>query len=141
MTMNLKDELLLVTTSLGEVGIDYALCGGMAVVIHGYPRATRDIDLLIRQEDLDRARKSLASCGYDFEAGIISFDTDLPTERRVFRVTKVEGREDHLVAGRTLRVVSKLGLAKMKRVAGRPQDLADLSQLGLEETGNESGRG
>ena len=81
-----------------------------------------------------------------------------PTERRVFRLTKVEGnshmtvdlvlvnplledvwaaREKHLVEGKTLRVVSREGLGKMKRLAGRPQDLADLSQLGLEPGGGD----
>lgn len=50
--MNLKDELLLITNTLSAARIDYALCGGVAVAVHGYPRATRDIDLLIREEDL-----------------------------------------------------------------------------------------
>jgi hypothetical protein len=152
--MNLRDELFLVTDTLENARIDHAICGGMAVVVHGYPRLTRDIDLLLREEDLERARSALEKVGYTLSAGILPFDVGKSTERRVFRVTKVEGarymtldlvlvspfledvwkgRQKHLVEDRTLYVVSRAGLAKMKRAAGRPQDLADLSQLGLDD--------
>lgn len=158
--MNLKDELFLVTETLDKAGIDHALCGGIAVLIHGYPRLTRDIDILLREEDLQKARSSLEESGYTLSSGILPFDTGKPSERRVFRVTKVAGkdhmtldlvlvspfledvwlgREEHLVEDRKLRVVSLEGLAKMKRAAGRPQDLADLSQLGLENNGSRNG--
>jgi hypothetical protein len=91
--------------------------------------------------------------GYTVQSGVIPFDVGLPTERRVFRVTKIrdqqlltvalvvvnpmlqdvwDGREMHEVEGRPLHVVSRNGLAKMKRLAGRPQDRADLFHLGLE---------
>jgi hypothetical protein len=149
--MNLKDELLLIVDSLRNACVDYALCGGIAVAMHGFPRATRDIDMLIREQDLDHAQQALAKVGYDLTSGIIPFDTSQPTARRIFRVTKVEGgdfltldlilvspfledvwlsREQHVVDGRLLQVISRAGLIKMKRVAGRPQDLADLAQLG-----------
>ncbi len=148
--MNLKDELFLIVETLDRGGIEYALCGGLAVAVHGYVRATKDIDILIRTEDLTAAERALAEVGYDLTSGIIPFDTGLATERRVFRVTKVEGRdfltldlllvspflqdvwatrEEHVVEGRRLRVVSLAGLTKMKRAAGRRQDLADLDYL------------
>lgn len=151
--MNFTDELFLVADSFERNGITYALCGGVAVVIHGYPRVTRDIDLLIEEQDLDRARRALEASGYTLTSGLIPFDFGTPTERQVFRVTKVVG-EEHLtvdlvlvspylddvwkdretrdVEGRVLRVVSLAGLAKMKRAAGPPQAFADLAQLGLE---------
>jgi hypothetical protein len=153
--MNLKEELFLIVDTLDRGGVEYALCGGMAVAVYGYVRATKDIDLLIRAEDLDTAERVLAEVGYDLTSGILPFDTGLPTERRVFRVNKAEGRdfltldlilvspflqdvwatrEQHLVEGRRLQVVSLAGLTKMKRVAGRPQDLADLHYLEREDT-------
>ncbi len=156
--MNLKDELYLVTGTLERGGIEYALCGGIAVIIHGYPRSTRDIDLLIREEDLERARKALESAGYSLPSGMLPFDVGKRTERRVFRVTKAresdcmtldlmlvspfledvwKSRQKYLIDGRTLCVVSREGLAKMKRAAGRPQDRADLSQLGLDDRSTE----
>jgi hypothetical protein len=151
MAINLKDELFKIVTALGEAGLEYALCGGMAVVIHGYPRLTRDIDLLIVEKDLGRVRKVLGRLGYTLSAGIIPFDIGKPHERRIFRITKVEGEDflalDLVLANPTLIdvfqermeyelddtkvcVVSKSGLLKMKRLAGRPQDLNDISELG-----------
>lgn len=149
--MQLKDELFLVARTLEDAGIGYAVCGGLAVIIHGYPRSTRDIDLLIQAEDLERARKALERAGYAIASGWLPLDAGEPTEMRVFRLAKVEGgdcmtldlvlvtpfledvwrnRENYLVEGRPLCVVSREGLIKMKRLGGRPQDLADLSELG-----------
>lgn len=53
--MKLKEELLRIADCLERSKIDYALCGGLAVVVHGYPRMTKDIDILIRPEELDHA--------------------------------------------------------------------------------------
>ena len=52
--MDLKQELFGVVGALSRADVPYALCGGMAVVLHGYPRLTRDIDLPIagRYQDL-----------------------------------------------------------------------------------------
>lgn len=36
--MNLKDELDSLIDALRSAGIDYAVCGGMAMAIHGHPR-------------------------------------------------------------------------------------------------------
>jgi hypothetical protein len=151
--MNIQHEMFLVVDTLQSAGIDYALCGGLAVVVHGYPRLTQDIDVLIRELDLDPARAVLSSVGYSIESGMMSFEVGTVNEVRMFRVAKVEGpdymtldlvldtphlravwynRERHQLQDRTLQVVSREGLATMKRMAGRPQDLADLSQLGLE---------
>ena len=40
-------------------GVDYALIGGHAVTIHGHPRTTEDIDLLVRPEDAGRITEML----------------------------------------------------------------------------------
>jgi len=151
--MNLKEELSRILAVLKHAGIEFALCGGMAVIIHGYPRATRDIDILVREEDLESLRELLHQIGYTFVAGIIPFNVGKSTETQVFRISKVEDgdlltidlllmtpilqdvwdtREKYLVEGEVIPVVSREGLAKMKRLAGRPQDIADLAALGLE---------
>lgn len=152
--MDLQEELFRIVDTLDTEGIDYALCGGLAVIVHGHPRLTRDIDMLILPEDLDRIRDAVRPLGFSMESGILPFDQGQPTERRVFRVTKAEGhdhltldlvlvgsfldevwrrREKYKVQGRDLCVVSRDGLATMKRAAGRPQDLEDLRQLGLDD--------
>jgi hypothetical protein len=148
--MKLKDELLKITDCFERNQIDYALCGGLALSVHGYPRFTRDIDLLIRDEDLERARTSLSKIGYDLEAGIFRFQVGTSQETHLFRVSRADGAElvtlDLLLVtpileevwsdrevidleGQSLRLVSRAGLIKMKQLAGRPQDLADIEAL------------
>ena len=48
--MDILDELKAVTTTFGQEGIDYALCGGLATAVYDLPRAALDIDLLIQLE-------------------------------------------------------------------------------------------
>ena len=53
--MNLYDELLALVDVLEQNQLEYALCGGLAVGILGHPRMTKDIDLLVRAEDVSSA--------------------------------------------------------------------------------------
>lgn len=150
--MDLKSELLAVAKTLNQAAVPYALCGGMAVVLHGYPRLTRDVDLLVQTSDLDRAREALANAGFTIPAGIIPFDTGKEYERKVFRLSKRIGaelltvdlfllpcflqdvwddREAYDVEGVPIEVVSRDGLLRMKRIAGRRQDLSDIEHLEL----------
>lgn len=58
------------TQALDAAGIAYAVIGGnavaswVAVVDPGATRATKDVDLLLRRDDLDRAEKALSSVGF-----------------------------------------------------------------------------
>ncbi len=56
-------EFLNVLRVLNEYDVDYILIGGVAVVIHGYERLTRDIDLFLRDEqsNIEKLRKALSS--------------------------------------------------------------------------------
>ena len=147
--MNLKRELLGVVKALGDSSVPYALCGGMAVVLHGYPRLTRDIDMLIRPEDLDTARVALAASGFTIAAGIIPFDVGRPHERQVYRVSKAigaelltvdllllphfleevwQGRETYEVEGSLVHVVSRAGLITPEQMKARSRGVsADMS--------------
>ena len=49
---------------LADEGIDYAVIGGMALVLHGYARLTVDVDLLMTPEGLARFDECLAGRGY-----------------------------------------------------------------------------
>ncbi len=150
MSLNLKTETERVVDALQRAGVDFAICGGIAVTIHGAPRFTRDIDLLIRAEDEARAVAAVAPAGFDLPADPMVFDASGPSERRILRVSKAEGPDlltlDLIVAspsfddvwdsrvlveweGRRVPVVSVEGLIKMKRVAARPQDLVDIGNL------------
>ena len=146
-------DLRRVVDALHSNGVEYALCGGMAVNIHGHVRSTTDIDFVIATKDRDRALDVLRGLGYRFVAGPIPFDSGTSRERILHRASRAEGddlltidlllvtpvlediwasREAFDWDGRKVTVVSLAGLAKMKRMAGRHQDLADLEGLGLE---------
>jgi hypothetical protein len=152
MALDLIAELEGLIAAFDRERIDYAICGGIALGIHGYPRATMDIDLLVQSADLERAIASARACGFDIPARKIIFGLRTNTPREVHRVSKLDeptGRMmpcDIMVVAheyeevwktrerlqwndREVRVVSRAGLATMKRIAGRPQDLADLAKL------------
>ncbi len=54
-----------ITQRLEELGIPYAVVGGMAMFIHGYRRFTEDVDLLVTREGLGEIhRHQLEGLGY-----------------------------------------------------------------------------
>lgn len=103
MPLDLADELAQLTRSLGAAGIEYALCGGLAMAVHGAPRATVDIDFIV-----------------------LAFDLIVVTPR-------VEGawRSRRRVewAGGELSVVSRQGLVALKEIRSSAQDVADIERL------------
>lgn len=146
MALDLYEELTRVTRTLEQEGVDYALCGALALAVHGVPRATTDLDLLVREQDVDRVTACVAPLGFRFEAHPMRFDDGM----RIRRISKIEGAEtitldlllvdDNLEAvwrgrerlevdGRDLWVVAREGLIQMKVWAGRPRDLADVRRL------------
>jgi hypothetical protein len=57
------DDLVLLAQALAAFGVEYALIGGTAMAVHGFSRATKDIDLLLPVSADNNARllKALAS--------------------------------------------------------------------------------
>lgn len=152
--MDLYEELLGLIEVLSNSKIDYALCGGIAVAFYGYPRFTRDIDLLIQREKLDDVLALVKKRGFTIEAGVIPIVGKAKEKTEIFRISKVDGsdlltldlvlvspgledvwddREFFEWLGRKIVVVSREGLMKMKRISGRGQDLLDLKMLGMNE--------
>jgi len=148
--VNLVDELHGIASALVTAGVRHAVCGGVAVTVHGATRSTKDIDVLVEPADLHRAIEAVRPLGYAFAALPMIFDEGTERERHVQRVSKIVAGEhlvlDFLMAeasfsgfldGRTeltlpegpLVVVSRDVLLRMKRLAGRPQDLADIEKL------------
>jgi len=147
--LTLESELRELVQRFNEAKIEYALCGGMAVALHGYPRFTKDIDFLVPSEFLNRAIEVAAKAGFLDDSGRISFpDFD------VYRILKIEGSEyrilDLLVPksldtlawkqrqwfdwnGLPICSVSRVGLIEMKLAAGRDIDRIDIKQLGYTE--------
>jgi predicted nucleotidyltransferase len=48
--------------------VPYVLIGGIASSVHGRPRATDDIDVLVDPRDADRALETLGAAGFETEA-------------------------------------------------------------------------
>jgi hypothetical protein len=55
--------------NLKKVGVPYAIMGGMAVNAHGAERTTRDVDVLLTAEGLERFQQVLVGSAYDRVAG------------------------------------------------------------------------
>ena len=55
---------------LDELGVDYAIAGGMCLSRHGFQRFTQDVDVLVTPEGLKQIHASLDGLGYvrPFEA-------------------------------------------------------------------------
>src|SRR5437773_8404624 len=53
-----------ITRRLDEIGVPYALVGGMAMVFHGYRRFTEDVDLLVTRQGLEEIHEHLEGLGY-----------------------------------------------------------------------------
>ena len=60
----LNKTLARVTSDLENHGISYAVIGATALLAHGYPRLTEDIDLLMTAEGLEKFHAELIGLGY-----------------------------------------------------------------------------
>ncbi|CAN5279776.1 hypothetical protein BH11MYX1_BH11MYX1_26060 [soil metagenome] len=130
----------------------YAVCGGLALGILGYPRATVDIDLLIAPEHVASARMTITQAGFNIPVPQMVFSLRTGKRREVLRLSKLDPGDGSLLTvdlllageelidvfhtrmtvpwrGQMIAVVTREGLATMKRIAGRPRDLADLATL------------
>ena len=130
---------------LKEHKVDFIIIGATAFPVHGYARATLDIDIFIRptQANSERARIALEAFGYDVTD---IKKEDLLTKKLLIRQYTVETDIHPFVKGISFeeawknKVKAKFGntvvyfaslndLIKMKRAAGRPKDLEDLKYL------------
>jgi hypothetical protein len=59
-----QQALRRITSRLEEIGVPYAIVGGMALFQHGFRRFTEDVDILVTQESLPRIHEKLDGRGY-----------------------------------------------------------------------------
>jgi len=59
-----QKSLRRITGRLNDLGIDYAVVGGMALFLHGFRRFTEDVDILVTREGLQRLHEALEGSGY-----------------------------------------------------------------------------
>ncbi|HYX27138.1 MAG TPA: DUF6036 family nucleotidyltransferase [Pyrinomonadaceae bacterium] len=127
-------------------GVEYLLVGGWAVIYHGYPRATKDIDIWIAvdAQNADRVVRTLRKFGFD-----VALPADLfLSEEKVIRIgnepnvieimTSASGVEfqqcyrqriETTLDDEAVSLISLRDLRINKRAAGRLKDLADLEEL------------
>lgn len=146
----LCDDFRDVLVELARARAAFVMLGGYAVAFHGHPRATKDLDILVRpdRENAARVFRALAAFGAplaSFGVSVEDFATHdgvlqigLPP-RRVDVLNRADGItfEEAVASGDALEVdgerVPVIGLdalLKNKRASGRPQDLADVAALG-----------
>jgi hypothetical protein len=147
--MDILNEYTALVEALERGGVEYATCGGLAMAVHGFVRATKDIDLLIRDQGLEKAFTIAKTLGFNVEGLPLDFDGGAFKLRRLSKIDDqthtlltvdfiiVTGKVEDVWADReradwgegTAWVVSRRGLIAMKKYAGRPQDLVDISNL------------
>lgn len=127
--------------------VDYLLVGGYAVGLHGYPRATVDLDVWVRAslDNAERVVQALRAFGFDLPAleprlfldprRIVRFGTP---PFRIEIMSSIDGVDYDTCRGRSpvfdieglpVPVISLDDLKTNKRAAGRNKDLADLDNL------------
>ena len=145
---SLHAELQSLIVSLEAQDVPYALCGALALAVHGHPRATLDIDLLALTGGSERIRRCAREVGFTLQAApmelaagrvrIERFSKPFPGEEDVLLLDVLSVApeiEREIVVetvswqGIKLRLVSRASLGRLKRLRGSAQDLADLEKL------------
>ena len=147
--LDIVDELRSFVGKLDEHQIDYALCGGMAMGVHGFARATIDIDLMILAESLETVMTIARDLGFTIRGKDLSFKDGSIEIRRISKIDSETGdllpldfllvtsrlraiwnsRMDAEWEGGQLSVVSRDGLIELKKLRNSGQDIADIEAL------------
>jgi len=127
--------------------VEYLLVGGFAVAIHGYPRATADMDVWVsrRADNARRIVTALRDFGFDLPS--LTPELFLDPDRivrmgvaplRIELLTSIDGVDFdecaqrsvvQVVGGARIPVIGLEDLKSNKRASGRSKDLADLENL------------
>jgi hypothetical protein len=68
---------------LDQLGVGYAIVGGMALFMHGFRRFTEDVDLVVTRSSMDRIIEALDGLGYIRPAGTSTKLRDTETGVRI----------------------------------------------------------
>lgn len=110
---------------LTALGIPHALIGGLAVGLHGHPRATKDADFLVGDAAFDRLSPMLVFREELREVVRVGVIDLMPLPPNHPELAEDLGLS---VAG-AIPVIRPEGLVLLKLLANRPQDRADVSAL------------
>jgi hypothetical protein len=147
--IELPDDFRDLLLALADAGAEFVILGGHAVAFHGHPRATKDLDVLVRanRQNAERVYRALAAFGAPLsqfevgEADFVTYDGVLQMgvpPLRIDILNRADGITfDDAIAdgagfeleGRKIPVIGRPALLKNKKAAGREQDLADVKAL------------
>lgn len=147
--LELPEDFRDLLVALADAGAEFVLLGGWAMAVHGRPRATEDLDVLVRANPTNSNRIFDALVAYGAPVGAhgvnaTTFESEGPAYRLGVKplcievLTKVSGiafddaRQDALhtqVDGRDILVIGREALLRNKRAAGRHKDLDDVEWL------------
>jgi len=146
--MEIQEDFRELLALFNEHEVEYAIVGGYALAFHGAPRATGDIDIVVRpaRENAERILSALAAFG--FGSLDLTVDDFTHPDRvvqlgyppvRVDLITSITGVSwEQIQAGllegtygsTVVRFIGRAELLANKRSTGRLKDRADLEALG-----------
>ena len=137
---------------LNEEKIDYLIVGGYAVAFHGAPRATGDIDILIRPEHEHVVRLLAAIECFGFPSAGVTPEY-LLTQSKILQLGRVPvqihimtsitgvdwnqawgSRQQGVYGGVPVFFIGLSALVANKAAAARPKDVADIKALSRKRT-------
>lgn len=147
----MNDDWIAMLNALLDADARFLVIGAHALAVHGVPRGTQDLDILIdpTPENADRVWRALLLFGAPVasleisKADLIHPDMvmqfGLPPNRIDFLTsisgianfeTVWAGRVMHELRGRSVPFIGRAELIANKRASGRRKDLADVEALG-----------
>jgi predicted nucleotidyltransferase len=127
--------------------VEYLLVGGFAVAIHGYPRATADMDVWVARNQANAERIVLCLREFGFDTPNVTPELFEDPDRivrmgeaplRIEILMEIDGvsfddcysrADEQMVDGSPVSVISLNDLKVNKRASGRPKDRDDLENL------------
>lgn len=146
--MDLFDKFINMIAAFEDNNVEYILIGGFAVVLHGYPRLTQDIDIFIRpvQSNIDMLTVALKNVFDDPAIDDITLEElkrypviryGTPDGFNIVLITNIGEAfsfeniqyEKHIVEGQPINIATTESLIKMKENTMRDIDRIDVQFL------------
>jgi predicted nucleotidyltransferase len=145
--MDLFPDFRDLLAAFDESGVRYVVVGGYAVIFHGRPRATKDLDLLVAIDPDNRERLARALSAFGAPASVVEGGRAMTADQivyfgvsplRVDILGSASGVEFAGVYERAVRTtlddveVGIIGIEDLianKKASGRPRDLEDAAEL------------
>lgn len=147
--MDVNEDFVDIAKGFVDNDVEFLIVGAYALAAHGFPRATGDIDMLVRPtpENAARVLRALVDFGApvaahgvtqrDFEVEEKVYQLGLPP-RRIDILTSISGVSFDEAAAEAIeghlgpvkvRFIGRAAMARNKLASGRAKDLADAELL------------